>query len=283
MGATYTKTDLLRELAQSARISRRRVEAVLDALTLAAYREAKQSFAVPGICRLDVVHRKARQIRNPQTGEILMIAEHDALRVRPVKRARDAVAPTPRALVQQVPAPSMPCAAATATPAMTRDISPAAAGAPLPAPPFPSPMPSPEPALPPALPAVAPSSASTPPATPPAVAPDAAAIGVTTPIAPASAATPPPVNTTTSPASEGEFLSFCCKDCGQEIEAPVDMAGNPSECPTCGASLIVPYLSEPGTIWDHGGTTTHEKPKPDTQAIEAMKGRTIRIDLADDL
>lgn len=320
MGSTYTKTDLVRELAQAARISRRRVEAVLDTLTLVAYREAKESFAVPGICRLDVVHRKARQIRNPQTGDILMIAAHDALRVRPVKRARDAVAPAPRALVQVLAPGTQPADAATTTPPPGQSATPVPSPAPT-APQTesaPTPVtPSAEPVLPVSAPAAQPAAitaaavttaaatmaaAASPAAVTPAAATAPAAAAATpaveTPAA-ASAAAATPTETTeavpalataeaaaadaTPPASEGEFLSFCCKDCGQEIEAPVDMAGNPSECPTCGASLIVPYLSEPGTIWDRAVQAAVEQQKTEPKAFEAMKGRTIRIELADEI
>src|SRR5690606_1357720 len=36
-------------------------------------------------------------------------------------------------------------------------------------------------------------------------------------------------------AAEEQFVSFLCKSCGQEIEAPIDMAGSQDECPSCGA------------------------------------------------
>ena len=224
MNETYTKADLLKELAQAARISRRRVDLLLETLAQIAYRESRRGFAVPGICRLDVVHRKARQVRNPQTGQTLAIAEHDALRARPVTRAKNAIAPTPRALVQVIdepPAASLPAA-------FLPDAAPAAAASP--------------------------------------------------PVAFAASAQP------TAPASdEGIFVSFRCQHCSQEIEAPVEMVGAPNECPTCGESLLVPYISEEGTIWYQSRTTSPETLPPPPAAVAAMKGRTIRIELPDDL
>ncbi len=219
MSETYTKADLLRELAQAAHISRRCADVVLETLTQIAYREARQGFAVPGICRLDVVHRQARQVRNPQTSQTLVIAEHDALRVRPVKRAKNAIAPTPRALVQVIPDPQPP----SPTPTTTTAARPAA------------PM-------------------------------------------PAALSRAP-----TAPADEGIFVSFRCQHCGQEIEAPVEMVGAPNECPSCGEPLLVPYTSEEGTIWHQSRTTSPEVLPPSPDAIAAMKGRTIRIELPDDL
>ena len=229
MSETYTKADLLKELAQAAHISRRRADVVLETLAQIAYREARQGFAVPGICRLDVVHRKARQVRNPQTSQTLVIAEHDALRVRPVKRAKNAIAPTPRALVQVLPDPQPSPAPAAASPAPIAQSPAPAASSPAPAP---------------------------------------------APAAPAASAVP---------ADEGIFVSFRCKNCGQEIEAPVEMVGAPNECPSCGESLLVPYTSEEGTIWYQSRTTSPEVLPPSPDTIAAMKGRTIRIELPDDL
>jgi nucleoid DNA-binding protein/DNA-directed RNA polymerase subunit RPC12/RpoP len=260
----YTKVELVKELALSARISRRRVEVVLETLTQVAYRQARArgGFAIPGVCRLDVVHRKARQVRNPQTNEILLVAEHDALRVRPVKRAKDAVAPTPRALVQIVQ--EQPAAPA-ATPSPSTPVAQATPSAP-PAAPAPAVTPAPASAPAPAPVAAATTAPKAPPAPPPA------------------AATPPPPSAPAPAASdEGLFISFRCKACGQEIEAPIEMVGGPNECPTCGENLVVPYTSEEGTIWYQNRQDAPEKLPPSSSAIAAMKGRTIRIELPDDL
>jgi hypothetical protein len=71
------------------------------------------------------------------------------------------------------------------------------------------------------------------------------------------------------------FISFRCQSCGQEIEAYLDMAGTPLECPVCGLSLHVPLTPEPGTRWtpDEGRNA---------KDIAALKSRTIRIELSDD-
>jgi hypothetical protein len=65
------------------------------------------------------------------------------------------------------------------------------------------------------------------------------------------------------------------------------MAGTSSECPSCGNTIKVPFVSEPGTLW--GGplskqTSQSQTPAPQqTEAVrEAMKSRTIRIELPDD-
>ncbi len=78
-----------------------------------------------------------------------------------------------------------------------------------------------------------------------------------------------------SAATAGEFISFLCKTCGQEIEAPAEMAGTSSECPGCGAAVIIPRESDPGTSQALSAVQASE------EEIAAAKGRTIRIDLSE--
>jgi DNA-directed RNA polymerase subunit RPC12/RpoP len=62
------------------------------------------------------------------------------------------------------------------------------------------------------------------------------------------------------------FVSFVCSACSQELEAPRDTTGQTVECPACGAHILVspPALQQ------------------STQAqLDAMKSRTIRIELGD--
>ena len=108
---TYTKNDLVVELAAQAGISRRKTLQILDKLAEVAYREARQGgFTVPGLCRIDVIRRNARRARNPRTGETLLIAEHDMVRVRHLKKVRDMVTPPPPGLVTVLPPEPTPVA-----------------------------------------------------------------------------------------------------------------------------------------------------------------------------
>jgi ribosomal protein S27E len=72
------------------------------------------------------------------------------------------------------------------------------------------------------------------------------------------------------------FLSFICPACRQEIEAPADMANLETECPACAATICVPSESEPGTLW---GKPAPQHPSMTPEQIQAMKSRTIRIEL----
>ena len=77
---------------------------------------------------------------------------------------------------------------------------------------------------------------------------------------------------------ETTFLSFICPNCHQEIEAPIDMANREAECPTCATLITVPLASAPGTIWANPNA---QNSSPSQAQTDAMKSRTIRIELPD--
>ena len=70
------------------------------------------------------------------------------------------------------------------------------------------------------------------------------------------------------------FTSFRCGNCHTEIEASPDMIGQETECPACGARIIIP---EPAT----DSVMRHTAGADDPRSIEAMKSKTIRIELGD--
>ena len=75
---------------------------------------------------------------------------------------------------------------------------------------------------------------------------------------------------------QNTFVSFRCDKCKTEIEASPDMIGQETECPACGAKIVIP---DPET----DNVVRHVVGDDDPEAIEAMKSRTIRIELGDDL
>jgi len=279
--SNYTKSDLVVELATAVNISQRKANSLLDKLAEIAYREAKEGgFTVPGICRVDVVRRKARRARNPRTGETLLIGEHDMVRVRHLKKVRDMVTPAPENLVtilheEEAPEPS---AVAAAVPVSAPVPAPVPAPEPAPMPvPVPAPTPVPEPAP---VPVPEPAPAPVPewqPLMAPAAAPAAVPPPAPTPPPPPAAPAVPPPPPASAPAME-KLISFRCKnpDCRQEIEAYDDMAGSSADCPACGSLIEVPYFSEPGTL--HGPALPAT---PEGDPASGM-GRTIRIELPDE-
>ena len=72
-----------------------------------------------------------------------------------------------------------------------------------------------------------------------------------------------------------QMVSFRCPKCRQEIEASQDMVGEAAQCPSCGMTLVVPHASEAGTL-HFGG------PAVDARQLQAMKSRTMRINMPDD-
>ena len=56
-----------------------------------AYKEAKNSFTMPGIGKLVLVNRKARMGRNPQTGEAIKIPAKRVVKFRVAKACKEGV------------------------------------------------------------------------------------------------------------------------------------------------------------------------------------------------
>jgi DNA-binding protein HU-beta len=64
---------------------------ILEEVANLAYREAKNSFTLPGIGKLVLVDRKARIGRNPATGATINIPAKTVLKFRVAKAAKEAV------------------------------------------------------------------------------------------------------------------------------------------------------------------------------------------------
>ena len=79
--------------------------------------------------------------------------------------------------------------------------------------------------------------------------------------------------------SEEAFISFLCGGCRTELEATLDMVGEETECPACGARLIVPAPAQPTEEDD--GVKRHSEGELDDATKKALKSRTIRIELGD--
>ena len=73
---------------------------------------------------------------------------------------------------------------------------------------------------------------------------------------------------------EESFTAFLCDSCHTEIQASPDMIGQETECPACGTKLVIPGPEADNVI-------RHVAGDDDPETIEAMKSRTIRIELGD--
>jgi DNA-binding protein HU-beta len=65
--------------------------AILEEMAHLSYREAQNSFTLPGIGKLVLVQRKARIGRNPATGEQIQIPAKTVVKFRVAKAAKEAV------------------------------------------------------------------------------------------------------------------------------------------------------------------------------------------------
>lgn len=91
MAKPMTKAKISDHLAGRMDVAKKVATQFLDELAHLAYREARNSFTIPGVGKLVLVNRKARMGRNPQTGEPLRIPAKRVVRFRVSKSAKDAI------------------------------------------------------------------------------------------------------------------------------------------------------------------------------------------------
>ncbi|MBI5970289.1 MAG: HU family DNA-binding protein [Deltaproteobacteria bacterium] len=91
MDKAMTKSQIEEAIVTKTNADKKTVRAVIEALTELAYEEAANSFTVPGIGKLVLVDRAARQGRNPRTGETIQIPAKRAVKFRISKACKDAV------------------------------------------------------------------------------------------------------------------------------------------------------------------------------------------------
>ena len=66
---------------------------MFEELARLAYKEARNSFTIPGIGKLVLVDRKARLGRNPKTGETIQIPAKTVVKFRVAKACKEAILP----------------------------------------------------------------------------------------------------------------------------------------------------------------------------------------------
>ena len=91
MAKALSKSQIAATLAENVGITKKQSVQFLDELAALAYKQAKNSFTVPGLGKLVLVNRKARQGRNPATGETIQIPAKRVVKFRVAKAAKDAI------------------------------------------------------------------------------------------------------------------------------------------------------------------------------------------------
>jgi DNA-binding protein HU-beta len=91
MAKAMTKSQVTGHLADKGGITKRAAGELLEHLTALAYKEAKNTFTLPGLGKLVLVNRKARMGRNPQTGAPIKIPAKRVVKFRVAKACKVAV------------------------------------------------------------------------------------------------------------------------------------------------------------------------------------------------
>ncbi len=91
MAKAMTKSQIADHLAKKVDLKKKQTVQFLEELASLAYKEAKNSFTLPGIGKLMLVQRKARMGRNPQTGEAIKIPAKKVVKFRIAKAAKEAI------------------------------------------------------------------------------------------------------------------------------------------------------------------------------------------------
>jgi DNA-binding protein HU-beta len=91
MAKAMTKSQIADYIAKKADLKKKVAVQILEDFALLAYKEAKNSFTLPGIGKLVLVNRKARMGRNPQTGEAIKIPAKRVVKFRVAKACKEGV------------------------------------------------------------------------------------------------------------------------------------------------------------------------------------------------
>lgn len=91
MAKALTKSQIAASLAETVGITKKQAVQTIEALVALAYKNAKNSFTIPGLGKLVLVNRKARMGRNPATGEQIKIPAKRVVKFRVAKAAKDAI------------------------------------------------------------------------------------------------------------------------------------------------------------------------------------------------
>ena len=89
------KSELFSHFAEKFEIKRAQAREFFDELNSLAESEQKRAneFVLPGMCRLVVQNRRARQGGNPATGETIQIPAKTVVKARIAKQLKDSVLP----------------------------------------------------------------------------------------------------------------------------------------------------------------------------------------------
>ena len=86
-----TKSQIAAAVAEKAGLTNKQATEILENIANLAYKNAKNTFTLPGIGKLVLVNRAARLGRNPKTGETIQIPAKRVVKFRVAKACKVAV------------------------------------------------------------------------------------------------------------------------------------------------------------------------------------------------
>ena len=91
MAKALSKSEIAASIADNTGMTKKQSAQILEVIAQLAYKNAKNSFTLPGLGKLVLVNRKARMGRNPATGEAIKIPAKKVVKFRVAKAAKDAI------------------------------------------------------------------------------------------------------------------------------------------------------------------------------------------------
>jgi DNA-binding protein HU-beta len=91
MAKALSKSQVAASVAEKAGLTKKQASEILEHICQLAYKNAKNTFTLPGLGKLVLVNRAARIGRNPKTGEQIQIPAKRVVKFRVAKAAKDAI------------------------------------------------------------------------------------------------------------------------------------------------------------------------------------------------
>ena len=91
MAKALTKSQIVASVAETVGITKKQAAEILEVIVALAYKNAKNSFTIPGLGKLVLVNRKARIGRNPATGAEIKIPKRRVVRFSAGKALKEAI------------------------------------------------------------------------------------------------------------------------------------------------------------------------------------------------
>jgi len=91
MANAMSKSQIAAAIADKAGIKKKQAAEILEHLAQLAYKNAKNTFTLPGIGKLKLKNRAARIGRNPATGEQIQIPAKRVVKFTVAKACKDAI------------------------------------------------------------------------------------------------------------------------------------------------------------------------------------------------